>query len=117
MRILVATLMVVASLFLYLPSLCHAGNYEIDGYILSMLQATQKDNTLKVSGRITKGQKCKRLKVDIFLESEDGHNAHVICTVNKVGGFTKRLLSGTTTVYNDDTDWEVSDIYVKCISN
>jgi len=108
---------IILSSFLCLPSVLKAGSYEVDGYRLSMLVLHQKGNILKLTGRIKGGPKCKRLQLKMFLRNESEDEALVICVVDKVGGKVKRLMSGTTTVYSEDDEWEISNIYVECLRN
>ena len=93
-----------------------ADTLEVDGYSLSMLQFSHKGQKLKVSGRIKGGPNCNLLKLEIFLQNEEGDKVLVTSSVEKAGGYSKRLFSGYTTVYSEDSEWEISSIYAKCVS-
>ena len=74
------------------------------------------DYYIKVSGRISGGEDCSRLKGSLYLHSDQGGTAHVNFVVENVGRgsrlFESRDYVGSSRVKDD---WGLGKIYYRCI--
>lgn len=85
--------------------------FDASGWKVSA-SARQRGDGISVSGSVS-GPRCGLLRLDIFTHDEDGRRGHVIAQIKNVGA-SRRLFSGTDTVYRSGTRVKVSSVYATC---
>lgn len=83
----------------------------VDGYRFH-ISCDQRNQTLTVRGKVSGGERCSILTVDIYLRDEEGQIAHVTPSIQKYSG-TYSKFSATDRVSNGRSRWHVSNVYVK----
>lgn len=112
MRKVVFFLVIVS--FVMLSRAAYADEFNVDGFTI-WANASKSGKTVSVSGRV-RGVGCKKLRLNIFLHDEKTNRASVIAIVNNAD-VGSNIFSGSDTVYQAGSNWEISSIYTQCISN
>ncbi len=78
---------------------------------------SQSQDLVCLSGRISDGPACKRLKVDFYVQDGDGHLVHLIDIAEDLGGFMSDLLETSRRVkYGDSrSQWSILSISATCL--
>lgn len=103
--------------FLFIKPNVNAEELTVNGYTLSMVNISQSDDNLEISGRLEYGQSCKKLRLSFLLQSDKGTHKSVSCIV-KDAGTGSSLFEGNTRVKNNEKlSWTIEDVRTKCIGN
>ncbi len=86
-----------------------------EDYTISV-SATQQKDMVNLSGRVSEGPDCKRLKLDFYLQDGDGHLIHLIDMADNLGGFRSDLLEASKRVKHGDSfsRWDIVSIAATC---
>lgn len=80
--------------------------------------ASQSENIVTISGRISDGPECQNITVSAYAVSDTGRRAHVTTTTSMGKGVKSTLFSGTDKIsYSENVDreeWNVTDLYIRC---
>lgn len=80
------------------------------------VNASQLRDKVYLSGRISEGPPCLRLKLDFTLQDEDGHLIHLITVTKNIGGFLSDIVEASKRVKYGDTDskWNIIETSGVC---
>ncbi|MFA5515559.1 MAG: DUF4124 domain-containing protein [Desulfuromonadales bacterium] len=86
-----------------------------DDYNISV-KVGQQQNMVILSGRISEGPPCKRLKIDFYLQDGEGRLIHLIDIAENLGGFLSDLLEASKKVkYGDSfSRWDIVSMAATC---
>jgi hypothetical protein len=89
-----------------------------DDYRISA-EVNQKRDLVCISGRISEGPPCKRLKLDFYVQDGAGHLLHLIDIAEDLGGFMSDLLETSRRVkYGDSrSHWRILSISATCLQS
>lgn len=78
--------------------------------------ATQLRDKVYLSGRISEGPACMRLKLDFTLQDEDGHLIHLITVAENIGGFLSDIVEASKRVKYGETGskWNIIETSGVC---
>ncbi len=99
------------------------GLYEYNGYRFDV-SAFSSSNTLKVRGRVSEGEYCENLKVDITCKSKDGDTEYITVNLNNIGGNRSDVIRKDEKIYSYyhknrpvSERWDITDISAGCTAN
>lgn len=103
--------------FIFAPLAISAEELTVNGYTLSMVNISQSEDSLEVSGRLEYGPTCSNLKLSLRLQSDKGTHKTINCMV-KDAGTGSSLFEGSSKVKkNESLTWTVEDVKTKCMGN
>lgn len=107
-------LMIVVGCMLF-SGAAFAEDFTVDGYRIMVYSPDVFRSTVKVSGRVEGGPRCKKLKLEMFLHDEQSRIAHIVTTIDDAGG--SHLYEARDNVLKAGSKWTVSSIYTRCLNN
>lgn len=103
--------------FIFNPLAISAEELAVNGYSLSMVNVSQSEDMLEVSGRLEYGPTCSNLKLSIRLQSDKGTHKTINCMVKDAGTGSSLFQGSSKIKKNDSLTWTVEDVKTKCMGN